>query len=538
MTKANRLRGALLALALTAIPAHAQLNVNFGGERNAADYAYGWPGIGAPALNVSSGNSATGAGQVITLVTGSLTMSNGARLSPISTTAPIYVGIAANAEIVTPTAVSNCNLPTAITPGPGTPQCTITATFVNTHGPQEPVYSATYGLQEALNASAGTGGVVVVSPGWATLGGTNAKITAATGYSNVSIVDTRGTGAPYWTLQPTTLTALTAPTTLTATNIVFIVATGTWAASSTHFIATCVDILGGESPGSADYTQTPTVNYTLTVPVAPTCSTGAVGWRLYAGTTSAAVSYLLPVTAANCTLATAETTIAACSLTATNATWGPTFTTTTAQAPLGLGVTNQDNPVPQSHTTFGYQASALPQQLFQTQYGPFGSGTVATATATDVTMLGTVQLPAGYLNAIGRTIRLTGKIDGAGTAGGTVELITALGWVGGDTAGLPVTVCDTVGFAVLGTQTYTIPFSCTLITNAVGATAVGTLQPDSFLLAGGAAGTTNILATEASAGAIASLGLFAQDSLNIYLKPATHDMTAVRLMDLHVETLQ
>jgi hypothetical protein len=91
---------------------------------------------------------------------------------------------------------------------------------------------------------------------------------------------------------------------------------------------------------------------------------------------------------------------------------------------------------------------------------------------------------------------------------------------------------------VLGTVNYTFEFSCTLTTNAVGATAVGSLQPDSWFIAGGASGTTNVVAGEASLTAIGSLGLFAQNTLDIYITPATEAVTAARLMDLSVETLQ
>ena len=73
------------------------------------------------ALNVAAGNAATGASQTITLVTGATVNSAGVSLSPITTNTPIIVGIGSNAETVTPTAVSNCNLPSTQTPAPGQP---------------------------------------------------------------------------------------------------------------------------------------------------------------------------------------------------------------------------------------------------------------------------------------------------------------------------------------------------------------------------------------------------------------------------------
>lgn len=531
----NKLKNLLASAALVILGAStvsAQITTVIGGTRGAYDYAYGLPGVIFPALQVATGNTATGSA-TITLVSGQSTNSSGSSLSPISTTTPITVGIGADSETVTPTAVSGCNIPQVY-------QCQVTASFTYMHGPQEPVTSGSYGLQEALNASnADSGGTVIVSGGWKRLGGTNANITAATAFPNVQIQDNRGAGnSVWWTYQPTTITVLAVPTTLVAANIVFTSATGTWAASSTHFIATCVDALGGESAGSADYTQTPTVNYTLTVPVPPTCSTGSVGWRLYAGTTSAATSYLLPITASNCTLTTLETVFPACALTSTG-TWAATFVTTTTLVPIALGVTNTNNPVPQGHTTFGYQAAGeAPVPSFQTHYFPFGSGTIASATASDVTVLGTMQLPPAYLNQVGRTVRITGKIQGGATASGTLAVLVGLGWAGGLTAGAPVPVCDIVSASLLGTQSYTVPFSCTWTTNAVGATAVGTIQPDSWFIAGGTAGTTNIVASDANLVAVTGLGLFSQDTVYVYLTPGASAITAARLMDLSVETLQ
>lgn len=529
-TKKIFLVAALVALA--AGTASAQLTAAFGGARNAFDYAYGWPGIAYPALQVATGNTITGAG-TITLVTGMSTNSSGNVFAPLSVNTPITVGIGADSETVTPTAISGCNVPQVYT-------CQVTATFSNLHGPQEPVVSGSYGLQEAINAAnADSGGIVVVTGAWKRLGGTNATILAASGGANIEIQDNRGAGADWWSYQPTTLTVLAAPTTLTSTNIVFAASpTGTWAASSTHFLATCVDALGGESAGSADYTQTPTVNYTLTVPVPPTCSTGAVGYRVYAGTASAAVAYLLPITSTNCVLTTLETVIPACALTSAG-TWSPTFATTTTQVPLALGVTNQNNPVPQGHTTFGYQPAGIsPAPSFQSHYGPFGSGTIASATQADVTVLGTVNLPTGYLNQIGRTVRISGKIVGGATASGTLAVLVGLGWAGGLTAGAPIPVCNIVSSSLLGTQNYTVPFVCTWTTNAVGTTAVGTLQTDSYFIAGGTAGTTNIVASDANLSAVGSLGLFAQDSVYVYITPGASAITAARLMDLSIETLQ
>lgn len=539
----NKLRSLTLLFAAVALSAPAQIITSFGGIKVAADYAYGYPNItGASALQINGngGNAATGVSS-ITLVTGAVALSSGGFLYPLSVTAPITVGTATNRETVTPTGVSGCNQNPIVVA-----TCVVTANFANLHGASEPVISGTYGLQEAINAAAGGtavgsagGGAVALTPGWVGFGGTNATITAATPFSNVYLIDNRGIGtnATHWSMQPSTLTVIPAASALTATNVVFTSATGTWAASSTHFCFSYIDALGGESACSADYTQTPTVNFTLTVS-GIAASTGAVGYRVYAGTTSAATSYLLPITSANCTLATLETVVPACAIGSTG-TWAATFTTTAPLAPVVLGVTNTNNPVPQSHTTFAYSPTGSNPLPFQTNYGPFGSGTIASATAADVTPLGTIELPAGFLNTIGRTVRFTGKVQGGATASGTMAVLAGLVWSGtGITAGAPVPVCDTVSASLLGTQNYTFAFSCTMTTNAVSATDAATIQPDSFFIAGGAAGTTNVVAGEANLVAVTTLNVSTQDELTFYITPGASAVTAARLMDLHVEVLQ
>lgn len=530
--KLHRLALAALLALTFALPASAQNRTRFGGRVNALDFAYGIVAGAAP-LTVAPGVSTAATTATVLLNTGWTTLGDGTTIFPLATNAPIIIGTGANQETVTPTAVSGCTIYGIEL------QCNVTATFTKAHAGGDSIFSGTMGLQEAVNyANASGGGIVDIDGRWGLAGGTNAIIATVAPTSNVNLEDTRNPPMKFWSAQPSTLTTIAAPVPMTAATVVYTATpVGTWAASATYFCWTYVDMLGGESACSTTYNQTPTLNYTLTVPTPPAASTGAVGWRMYAGITSVALAYLLPIDSTHCTLTTLENVMPACAMNS-GGTWSAAYLTTTALSPVALGVTNTDNPVPQSHTTFAYEPTAGFPVPFQTHYGPFGSGTIASATAADVTMLGTVQLPAGYLNQIGRTIRLTGKIVGGDTATGTMSILIGLGWVAGDTAGLPVTVCNPVSLSVLGTQNYSFSFSCTLTTNAVGATAIGSLQPDSWFIAGGAAGTTNVVAGEASATAVGSLGLFAQDTLDIYITPATEPLTAARLMDLSVETLQ
>lgn len=530
----SRFAGFMLALlSVFTLPLEAQNRTRFAGRYNALDFAYGRVAGAAP-LTVAPGVSTAAGVATLLLNTGWTTLGDGTTVFPLATNAPITVSQGSTQETVTPTAVSGCTVYGIEL------QCNVTATFTYAHGNGDSIMSGTMGVQEAVNfANANGGGEVVVDGRWGLAGGTNAIIATVSPTANVVLEDNRSQPFKYWSMQPTTLTVLAAPTTLTATNIVFTSATGTWAASSTHFRASCVDGLGGESAGSADYTQTPTLNYTLTVPVPPTCGTGAVGWRLYAGTTSAATSYLLPITAANCTLTTGENVFPACALTATG-TWATTFTTTTNLVPIALGVTNSNNPVPQGHTTFAYEPSGSVPVPFQSNFGPFGSGTIASATASAVTPLGSFNLPAGYQNVIGRTVRVTGKINLTAGASSTLGIFIGTTWAGGVTAGLPVTVCNPVSGFVFATAASVVDFSCTMTTNAVGATAVGSIQPESWFLGNTAAGTgsTSPQGVEVSATAVGSLGLFSQNEYTVYITPLVAADTTVQLMSLHIETLQ
>ena len=174
------------ALAVAYLPlAHAQNRTQFSGLRNAVDYAYGAAGTNTPALRVDIGNTATGA-QTITLAFGLITLPDGTQVMPLSTTAPILVGVGTNQETVTPSAVS-CNTPSLYD------TCTITATFSNTHGTGDLVASATFGLIEAVNAAHATGGLVSVDGKWTQAGGVTSTITSNKGWTNVCVLDWRGT---------------------------------------------------------------------------------------------------------------------------------------------------------------------------------------------------------------------------------------------------------------------------------------------------------------------------------------------------------
>ena len=161
----------------------------FAGQYDAAAFAYGLVGSGAPqALMVNVGNPAAGT-VALQLEYGYTVTEDGILFSPLNTNAPVIFGSGANAETLTPSGVS-VGTPTIY----GSP--TVTAAFANTHGQGDTLSSGTYGLQEALNyASLMGGGTVILSPRWAALGGTNAILAAATIPTTVTISDQRTSGA-------------------------------------------------------------------------------------------------------------------------------------------------------------------------------------------------------------------------------------------------------------------------------------------------------------------------------------------------------
>lgn len=160
----------------------------FSGIRNAIDFAYGIPGSGASALAVYTGNTATGAGNTITVTAGQFVTADGVTVLPFSTTAPITIGTGAQAETVTPTAVSN------VTPGQaGT--CVITANFTKIHYAGEPITSATVGMAEAVNhVHSKGGGLVAFDAAWVAAGGATSQFAGKTySFTDTTLLDWRGT---------------------------------------------------------------------------------------------------------------------------------------------------------------------------------------------------------------------------------------------------------------------------------------------------------------------------------------------------------
>ena len=175
----------LFAVAAFGVMAFAQNNPpQFAGSVNAVNFAYGYNNTRALQVDLANGPSPTGA-TTLTVAYGNVTLSDGTVIAPLSTNAAITVGVGANAETVTPSAVS-CSTPQVYQ------SCSFTATFSNQHGTGDPVISGTYGLQEAINyANSKGGGAAVVDASWGRLGGSQTQLLAATLPGGVSLVDSR-----------------------------------------------------------------------------------------------------------------------------------------------------------------------------------------------------------------------------------------------------------------------------------------------------------------------------------------------------------
>lgn len=445
---------------------------------------------------------------------------------------PMTFDVAPNSETITPTSVSITQCPQG---GVTTYNCyAVSGTFANAHGVSAPVVSGTVGLQEAITRATGQGGgIVVVDTAWVQAGGSDTIVSAAVPLNgNVTIEDTTGPTPDWWTPQPSTLSALATPATRSATagttQVISGTAVGTWAASTYHVCITYVDMLGGESACSADFSFTATASVALNY-AAPAASTGAVGWRAYGGVSYAA-AYQLPITSSNCTLTTAESVIPACSMASAGVFLGPV--TTTALRP-GYTVATY-NPVTQSHTTFGYIESSRPPSSCspQSNFGPFTA--TAGGTTTQKQVLGTVNLVPGCLNWIGKTIRISGKIAMTNGTSETPQYLVQLGPT--FTTGTPTNICTMTDTTALTAAANSAEFTCTMTTNATGAT--GTIMPGGFALTQLDAGTTaGAAAVESATAAITDNLTGASTTLYVTYIGSGGTSTAVQLLDLHIEDL-
>ena len=501
---------------------------SFAAQHSAVNYSMGAiPGIlgsgSVSSADVAVGNSATGV-QSITVTTsgpnGGMILPGGNMFYPFVVGNTLNVGTGATQETITITGVTQASL-AGFTPVAGA--IVITATFAQVHGAMEPVTSATYGLNEAVLACAASGGgVVYVTPAWYSAGGTTAMLQAASLPTNGSVRiqdQTATSGAPGqgFGQGPTSLTAISAPAAATSATVGSLTGvTGTWTASTFHVLFTYVAADGGETVASSDYSFTATANLAIGGS-GPAAATGAVGYRVYIGANATTTCYMLTVNSTNGTVVQCGP-IAAFKI-------GTPF----QQAAITTSATNL--PPLQDSTAFpiGSQPAAT---NFAKAYGPFtATGVVTAGTAVEAARF---QLPAGYLNFVGRTLRL--QIRGYFTPVSTATLIPSLAIqsVYGTTT---TTIFTVTTPATSGTSPANFNLDILIRTATTGT--AGTLECHGDLRYGGATGTAGLLVSAGdSVQAVSSAAnLTTQDTLVFSLNSGTANLTTGQVRLAVIETL-
>lgn len=549
-----------------------------GGKFVARNYNY-------PGVRIFSGNNASGVA-TITLSSGSVTLRDGRTIVPFSAggfntlgaagplpAIPIMVGAGAVQETVTPTAVSGCYV--------GAPQgsCSITASFTYAHGQGEVVTSGSYGIQEAVNdAGSFGGGVVSVDSSENQVAGGSQTVTkamaAALPVAGVSLEDDR-TGPPTFWNALAGATTLAAPTTLTSSTVGFAInganATGgLYIGADTYY--TCiayVDIMGQEGPCSATFSgMTAGTGSTNQIGFsAPAASPGAVGYTVYISLLSGSynLSYKVPLVsqpsavgvypASNgvCTLTTVELATPACAV--ANTTYNQT-----GSAAIVSALTLNTSPITPQNTVVSTTSVYVPNAGGRTTYTytptsnvgvstvpsawlPFAIGTATATVVPDV--VGTVNIPPGYMNVLGRKIEICGDLTTTATAATIVDIQFQWDSMGQNTAGKGVLIGDmtatpTAALATAGHATFCQDFETTVTSaSATGGTINHT---GSF---GGVGGLTLIAGgplTDAMPGAngagVGSLNLAVDARINIiYLHTTATDGAGWTLQHLTVKQI-
>jgi hypothetical protein len=486
--------------------------------------------------------------------------------TPITVYTPVYFPVAindvvpTNSEVFTPTATTN-----------GATTCGFSGSPVNSHTTFQ-LQSGSSGLQEAIayqslyNAPTYD---VVLDKEWYQLqagiagftnGSTAAQIIAkVTGTTNVAIVDTTTSPWTFYTWNGTTYepnsssgssTAAFTSTTLVAAPSALTTVAATCAANGGGCITTATT--GGSIPASGAYTlaatygttvggetlmsidtasgATVTVGSTTTNTISvssPAAVAGAAFYRLWMTAASGATVTEILYTAACATPYTGPGALpGACTIGT-----GATITAIVTGTRLGPSLTGATTSASSAFQVPG--GSASPLQGLPVSYAPYAAlGTTASAA---VGTLGQINLPTGFLNVLGRTVRIcgTGYSTTNGT-GGTMTFATTLASLFGTTSITPFTVAS----ATIAGSTLTINYTfCeTWTTAATGSS--GTVEVHGTV-AYNVAGTAVTSPAQDSVHAVSStIDLTKQDTLSFTITPTTAGLTASQLRQLTVEVLQ
>lgn len=450
----------------------------------------GW--YGASSFNyvtyIGVGNSASGAATIFPK--DSFVVSRGGTtIVPFSILTSITVLDGANSETVTPTAVSGCNYGSAQSPPYS---CAVTATFTFTHGGGAQIVSGSGGAGEAaIYASQHGGGFVALDNTWGLPNSSTWTPASFPVFGNVLFDDNRGTVVQdYWVPAPNSLSFIATPTALTAqaacdathtfcsdANIV-----GTWTSGQVFGCIAYVDAMGNEGACSTTANIGTTVASKAIDVGAPAASTGAVGYTIYLSLVggSYAFAYQVPITSTICVPTQIETTTPACSL--VNATYGQSssnavvaaVTVNTSPLALQLGTISTTSDYvgnSNAHTAYVYApTNRFPMPGIVTQGLPFSAGS-ATVGSTVPQVIGTIAIPPGFMNQIGKGIHLCGKETMTG-ASATIEKVQ-IWWdgAGSNAAGVPVNIANlaSTGLAANTAAVYNGNFCIDLFTTVSGA---------------------------------------------------------------------
>lgn len=439
-------------------------------------------------------------------------------------------------ETVTPTGTASCNstLPSNLSTG-NVPICTVSGTFNNAHGANANVTSGSFGLDEAiLDAQASGGGTVVLDAAWqALVNGANASapaiIAGAPVFPNVSIEDDRNV-PQYFNAGPSTTSLIATPSTLTAVTVGFGLngantTSGTYNGASTYHVCVAyVDISGQEGACSADFSglTAGTGSANQIGFAAPAASTGAVGYTVYISLAagSYALAYQVPLTSAVCKLTAVETVTPACQV--ANTSYGQAagsnaivsaLTVNTSPLALQLGGVNNQLGTGNSgaHTTYAWTPSSRigATGMLMSNFGYTASaGTIA---STNPVVIATIPVSTGFMNVVGKTIRVCAKLKGTPSATTTIENLQVY-WdaAGSDAAGSPVQLANINGTATYTNVVYNASFCESFVTTVSGSgvTAGSILGGANVASMGIASAPTNLVTLlDSTNAAVASLNL-------------------------------
>lgn len=497
----------------------------FGSYYSALEYWFGGPQIYCPpAIEVLQGNTATGAGTIT--VSANFTLTQGSTVfKPFVVGQTIQVGLGTAQETVTITSVGASSL---VGSNPSAYAITLGATFAQVHGFGDPVSSVTFGLQEAINVAASNGGgTVIVTPTWYMNGGTAAIIQAAV-IPTITATTTQITSTvrifdqlllQFWAVRAQSLSLVSAPSIPLSTQLAPNTLTGTFTAATYYFNFIYVTATGGLTVASSQYSVTCTANgVSGTGPIA---ATDVVGYLVASSSTT--TTYINDPLAATSTGTIIRAGAIACFKIGTSFIISAPGTSALPLVP----------PLSTAFATVRYAPVSTPMmvQPFQTSFAPFTStGLITTGLTVEAAR---IDLPLGYLNQVGRTIRV--KAQFIFTPVSTAQIIPSvfLYSLYGTTK---VTLWTVTPLATSGTTASCGFIECDIVTAATGAT--GTLEAHGTMISSLTTATAPVMVVNGDAIQVVSstVDLTKQDTLTLAFTYGTANIT-VQVRQFTVEVL-